>query len=168
MSQRDDLIRAYTTHYDMLLAFVERRVQSRELAADIVQDIYLRIATHDSAVPVENPLAFFYRVAGNLIIDRLREQAVRARHDDPDSMAEDVADNAPGSEAQIAGQQRLQLLSQAISELPARCREVFILRKIEHLEFDDIARRMGISRNMVEKHLRKALLHCQTRLQEHE
>lgn len=45
----------------------------------------------------------------------------------------------------------------AINNLPPRCREVFVLRRFHDLSPDDIAKRLGISRNMVEKHLRSAL-----------
>lgn len=166
MSYRDELIRAYTQHYEALRALVERRVQSPELAADIVQDCYLRIAEHDPAVAIDNPLAWLHRIVGNLVIDRLRQNAMRARYTDPEALDENLPDRSPGSEAIVSGQQRLQLLARAVGELPPRCREVFVLRKIEQLGFDDIAARMGISRNMVEKHLRKALQHCQMRLEQ--
>lgn len=168
MSHRDELIQAFIAHYDALRARVERRVRSPELAADIVQDCYLRIVEHDPAVPIENPLAFLHRVIGNLTIDRLREREVRARRDGTEEMQQEMPDDAPCNETVLLARQRLSLLMQAVDELPPRCREVFILRKLRHLEYDDIASRMGISRNMVEKHLRKALLHCQARLAEYD
>lgn len=160
----DQLIREFQSHYDVLRLFVRRRVRSIELAADILQDCYLRIAGHDRSVRVDNPLSFFYRVAGNLIIDRIRERDARERHADPTGLTEELPDHTPPPEQVLAARQRLQLLIRAIDELPPRCREVFLLRKVELLEFDEIAARLGISRNMVEKHLRKALLHFQSRL----
>jgi RNA polymerase sigma factor (sigma-70 family) len=61
--------------------------------------------------------------------------------------------------------ERLALLAAAMDELPPRCREVFVLRQVEQLDQAEIARRLCISRNMVEKHLRKALLHCRARVE---
>jgi len=59
---------------------------------------------------------------------------------------------------QIAvARQRLDKLVEAVNTLPPRCRAVFILRKFENLSQAEIAERLGISRNMVEKHLRHAL-----------
>ncbi len=163
MSYRDELIKTFTLHYEALRARVEHRVRSPELAADIVQDCYLRIASHDPAVRIENPLAFLHRVIANLIIDRLREQSLRAPPADAPP-TEEIVDQQPDNETILDGRQRLALLMRAVNELPPKCKMVFILRKFQHLEYDAIARRMGISRNMVEKHLRKALLHCQARL----
>lgn len=164
----DELIREFQSHYDTLRAFVRRRVHSVELAADILQDCYLRIAGRDRTVRIDNPLSFFYRIAGNLIIDRIRERDVRERHADPAGLSEQLPDQAPLPDVAFAARQRLELLIRAVDELPPRCREVFLLRKVELLEFDEIAKRLRISRNMVEKHLRKALLHFQSRLAEHD
>jgi RNA polymerase sigma-70 factor (ECF subfamily) len=159
------LLRVLLNHYEPLRRFVERRMRSPETAADIVQDTFVKVAMLDERTVIQNPLAFLYRVAGNLSLDSLREREVRERHIDSGDLP-DIADGAPGSEAHIAGHQRLRILADAVAELPPRCGEVFRLRKLEHLAPQDIADRLGISRNMVEKHLRKALAHCQARLDE--
>lgn len=160
------LLRALQHHYEPLRRFVERRMRSPETAADIVQETYLKVAMLDERTVVRNPLAFLYRVAGNLSLDWLREREVRERHVVSGELPEHVADGAPDGEARIAAQQRLGILATAVAELPPRCAEVFRLRKLEHLAPQEIAERLGISRNMVEKHLRKALAHCQARLDE--
>ncbi|UPG95434.1 RNA polymerase sigma factor [Luteibacter aegosomatissinici] len=159
------LLRVLQNHYEPLRRFVERRMRSPETAADIVQETYVKVAMLDEATVVRNPLAFLYRIAGNLSLDWLREREVRERHFESGELPE-VADGAPDSEAHIAGHQRLQILADAVAELPPRCSEVFRLRKLEHMEPQQIADQLGISRNMVEKHLRKALTHCQARLDE--
>jgi RNA polymerase sigma-70 factor (ECF subfamily) len=56
---------------------------------------------------------------------------------------------------------RRERLAQALEELPARCREVLLLRKVDHLRVEQICLRLGVSRDTVERYLRKALLHCQ-------
>ena len=69
-------------------------------------------------------------------------------------------------ERQLVAKQRLAILAKAVGELPPRCRDCFILRRFDDLDPDEIAIRMGISRNMVEKHLRQALIYCTARLRE--
>jgi RNA polymerase sigma factor (sigma-70 family) len=56
---------------------------------------------------------------------------------------------------------RREQLARALEELPARCREVLLLRKVYHLRVEQICLHLGVSRDWVERHLRKALLHCQ-------
>jgi RNA polymerase sigma-70 factor (ECF subfamily) len=54
----------------------------------------------------------------------------------------------------------LSKLEQAIETLPERQREVFLLNRVEGLDPAAVAARLGISRNMVDKHLRQALVRC--------
>lgn len=164
--QRSPLVDAFQTHYHALLTAAARVLRSRDCAADVVQDAYLKVAAMDDVASVANPLAFLHRMTRNLSIDVLREREVRDRHMETGQLPEHVADATPGGERRAIGQQRLALLASVVDELPPRCREVFFLRKVELLHPEDIAKRLGISRNMVEKHLRKALVHCQARLEE--
>lgn len=156
------LASAFITHYHSLLAFARRRVASAESAADIVHDAFVRIATLDAPERVQQPQAFFVRMVENLVIDRFREQRVAdkvivaeyAMNDQPVDYPSDSA--RPDLLAQAA--QTAHRIDTMVAALPPRCREVFLLRKIDGLSHDDIAARLNISRNMVEKHLRRALL----------
>lgn len=156
---------AIEMHYQELTAFVRRKVRCPTLAADIVQETYVRLASGRMSMAVKNPRALLYRIAGNLAIDHLRLQQTRAKYVTSEPLPEDAPDAQPSAEAALDAKRRLALLIEAVDELPPRCREVFILRKFEDLDHAEIARSLGISRNMVEKHLRKALLHCAMRLE---
>ena len=48
-------------------------------------------------------------------------------------------------------------LEAALDDLPARCRETFVLRKIDELSQREVAKKMGISEATVEKHMVKAM-----------
>jgi RNA polymerase sigma-70 factor (ECF subfamily) len=158
----NSLASAFIAHYHSLLAFARRRVASAESAADIVHDVFVRIATLDAPERVQQPQAFFVRMVENLVIDRFREQRVAdkvivaesAMNDEPVDYPSDAA--RPDLLAQAA--QTAHRIDTMVAALPPRCREVFLLRKIDGLSHDDIAARLNISRNMVEKHLRRALL----------
>ena len=160
----EPLLAALQLHYDELHAFVRRKVRCPALAADIVQETYVRLASRGLSEAVRNPRALLYRVAGNLAIDQLRLQETRAKYVTVMPLLENLPDARPSAEAEIDAKQRLALLMEAVEELPPRCRQVFVLRKFEDFDQAEIAETLGISRNMVEKHLRKALLHCAKRL----
>ncbi|MNY73430.1 RNA polymerase sigma factor [compost metagenome] len=51
-------------------------------------------------------------------------------------------------------------------EMSLQRRRVFLANRIGNLSSDEIALRTGISRNMVDRHLRKAYLHCLDRLED--
>ena len=160
----EPLLAALQLHYDELHAFVRRKVRCPALAADIMQETYVRLASRGVPEVVRNPRALLYRVAGNLAIDQLRMQETRAKYVTTMPLSDSVADARPSAETEIDAKERLALLMEAVEELPPRCRQVFVLRKFEDFDQAEIAATLGISRNMVEKHLRKALLHCAIKL----
>lgn len=55
-----------------------------------------------------------------------------------------------------------------MGELPSNCREAFLLRKLDGMAHHEIASRMGISKDMVEKHIVNAMKHCRIRVKEME
>src|SRR5262245_20319082 len=160
------LVSAIEQSYDELLGFVSARVGCRATAADIVQETYLRVAAVETPDAVANPRAFVYAVAGNLAVDHLRQKQARRKYVVDEAVPERAQASAPSPEAEFEGEERLACLMQAVEDLPPRCREVFVLRRFENLSQAEIAERLGISRNMVEKHMRRALLHCMQRLGE--
>lgn len=156
------LIDAY---YGELRSYASRKLRNPVAAEDVVQEAWLRFASSGND-KIANPRAYLYRLVGNLVIDQQRREQIRAGAAVQPSNHLDVVDETADTERQLMARQRLALLTKAMSELPPRCRDCFILRRFDDLDPDEIAQRMGISRNMVEKHLRHALIHCTRRLRE--
>ena len=150
------LVQAYD---EELRRVMTRRCGCIDTAADIVQETYQRMLSGNLWQQAENPRALLHRIAANLAVDYERRAAVRNRHVTSENIATDwVAEiDSRQPDAVLANQQRLQQLSVAIEALPPKCRTVFMLRKFDGLSHAEIAERLAISRNMVEKHLRHAL-----------
>lgn len=111
-------------------------------AWDAVQDLYLKLWTaRDSLDDVSNPLAYSIRILRNQCLDRLRRARVR-RSEDLDALEQ--ADTGP-ADGGLSGKEDLARVRKYIGQLPDRQREVLTLRVLEELEYDEIARRMGIS-----------------------
>ncbi|MDR5770019.1 sigma-70 family RNA polymerase sigma factor [Caballeronia sp. LZ028] len=159
------LVHAFSMHYRALLAFARRRVRSAEMASDLVHDVFVKVAQLQTSETVRQPQAFFARMIDNLLIDRVRHARTAGRHvvgalsghNDDDRVDEHIVDSV-GPCQLLEASQTAAALDHAISALPARCRETFLLRKVEGLSHEAIAERLGISKNMVEKHLRRALV----------
>lgn len=116
---------------------------------------------------VEQPRAFLFQIARNLLRDHWRRQQScgqdldrPAANDEPAALEGEAA--GPGE--RFEQQQRLSHLAAALAELPPRRREAFVLHKFDGLSQVEVAERMGISLSMVEKHIASALLHCKRRL----
>jgi RNA polymerase sigma factor (sigma-70 family) len=154
---------AVEAHYDELKAFVLHKVGCPTMAADIVQDVWLRAAAQ-SVEPVRNPRAYLYRVAGNLAVDRLRAETAHARHVRGGGLPESVPSLSPPADRIVQARQEFDILRAAVRELPARCRAVFLLYRGHGLTMRQVAARLGISEKTVEKHIAKAMVHCRNRL----
>ena len=112
---------------------------------------------------IQNLRGLLYEVARNLLIDRYRQSQVR-RHVCDEALAEVPAPTSDQPEVRYAGQQRVRLLEQAIAALPLRCRQAFVLHKLEGLSQAEVALRMGVSVNMVERHIMLAIAACRKAL----
>jgi RNA polymerase sigma factor (sigma-70 family) len=151
-----------------LLRLARRILGDAGLAEDITQTLWLRIQRIADPAAIKDKRAYLYRLALNLTSDQIRSRKRGQTLFDDHAADTGMVDTAPTTEAQIIHRQRLGLLSAAIDELPPRCREVFVLRRIEGLSPAQVADRLGITPNAVAKHVRHAITHCQTRLAEQE
>lgn len=135
-----------------------------------MQDIYLKLCVLDPETPVQNDVAFLYRLGVNLMLDRLRQQRRGAARDGDWRAArtaviegEEVADEPPADDV-VAGRQRLALMLAALDELPPQQRQAFRLHKLEALSQAETAQILGVSRSSVEKYIAAALKHLVERL----
>lgn len=160
-----------THYYRELLNFLSRAVNDRHAAADLVQESYARVlALQQSGEQVIEPRALLYRTARNLVIDRHRRSAVRGQASegnpmDGDDAAGDIlatlaAPAASEPETAAMSAQAVDAMLAVIGKLPLRCREAFILHKFDDLSQAEVARRMGISVTMVERHIKLAMQAC--------
>jgi RNA polymerase sigma factor (sigma-70 family) len=100
---------------------------------------------------------YFFEVAKSVILQSFRKSRVVAFSALAEFDALLVPDDAPSPESIAAGRQELARLSELIDQLPPKCREAFVLRKVRGLSQRDVARAMAVSENTVEKHIGKAL-----------
>jgi RNA polymerase sigma factor (sigma-70 family) len=150
---RGGLIAAYLSGYDRLRAMLTRRTGCSSTAEDLTQTTFVRLS--DAAVSdVANPDHYVRRIGTNLALDR-RRMALRVGP--LEEVPEDLASEAPSPERALLAQERLRLILEIANRMPQPRRDVFILRKIEGVEPDEVAKRLGISINMVQKHVRRAL-----------
>jgi len=142
-----------------LLGYLIRRV-GREDAADLLQETFVRVLRHGQLDAVANPPALLHQIAVNLARDFVRRRKTATAHFEFGDLPEDVPSSEAPADERLAHQQRLRSLRAAADTLPPRCREVFVMAAFEDVPLDEIAKRLDISRNMVEKHMRFALHRC--------
>ena len=154
---RTTLLPAFLTHRDALLRFLTRRLGNSALAEDLAQETWLRAARADGTVAVANPAGYLFRIAANLARDHRRHADHRVEVQAEESVVAAVADPGPSPEAAARHREELARLARAVDGLSPRCREVFILAKVEGLTYGAIAARLGIARTTVITHMVTAL-----------
>jgi RNA polymerase sigma factor (sigma-70 family) len=135
---------------------------------DLLQDLFVKVRDI-VADDIQNPAAYLYRLASNLMLDRLRaarrglaRDAEWRRTHHASVGALDVADE-PDAETGVIARQ-LEKLKAALETLAPLTQKAFQLHKFEGLSHSETATRMGISRSAVEKHISLALKHLLIRV----
>lgn len=138
-------------------------VHSRDTAADLVQETYLKLLSLAETQVVEQPRALLHRIATNLAIDHLRKDKSRLYENDGTEAALNVPSSSPSQERQLDSKQRFRQFLQSTETLPPRTREAFLLYRVYGYTYREIADRMGVSESAVEKLLMRALdLYCRS------
>jgi len=143
------------------------------VALDIVQDAMLKLADKYANKPAEELPMLFQRILQNTIRDHYRRQKVRstwftlfsslvpqdeqADHDPLDTLQEHAGDShTPTPDASLEQSQVIALIEEALTNLPARQRQAFLLRYWEDMDTAATAAVMGCSESSVKQHCFRA------------
>ena len=134
-----------------LMRFLRRNWRAESDIVDLRQEVYARVCEAASAAAPINPKAFVFTTARNLLIDRTRHARVV-----PLEVATDLEGWALGvdevtPDRHLTAREEVRRLQAGLAVLPTRCREVVVLRKIEGLSQREVAARMGIREDTVER-----------------
>jgi RNA polymerase sigma-70 factor (ECF subfamily) len=146
--------RLFYSYHHSLGIFIYQLTASRELAEEIVQDVFLKIwLRRADLAAVKDFSAWLFIVSRNHALNTLRKQ-VRERqlHKQWEKTALVPAD--PGAETP---EPTYQLLYQAIHRLPEQQKKVFVLSRFHSLKHREIARELNLSKETVKSYLRIAL-----------
>jgi RNA polymerase sigma factor (sigma-70 family) len=175
IEQDQRISEAIETEQTRLRNFIRRRVPVREDAEDILQEVFYElIETYRLMKPVEQVGAWLFRVARNRIIDLFRKRktkslnepvAIREEGDDELSLEDLLPSEEAGPEEAYARGVLLEALDDALEELPAEQRDVFIAHEFEGKSFKELAEETGIGMNTLLARKRYAVLHLRRRLQ---
>ncbi|MDR1680934.1 MAG: sigma-70 family RNA polymerase sigma factor [Prevotellaceae bacterium] len=176
---RDNLEKLIADYRPQLKSFIRKRVESREVAEDILQDVFYQLTktVQVNLNPIEHVSAWLYRVARNMIINhgtkkREVEMPYHRADDGDEEMLSDFSeilfspDAAPSPETDYLRSLVWEELENALSELPPEQREIYELTELDGLPVKDISLTTGISVNTLLSRKHYAVLHLRRRLRE--
>lgn len=136
-----------------LVRFLRRGWRNENDIKDLRQEVYARV--YAAAVKeIPRPAKpFVFTVARNLLINTARRAHIVSIDAvaDPDALG--IAIEEPGPDRTVMARQELHQLQSALQRLPARWRDVVVMRKVEGLSRREIAQRLGIAEPTVSQHL---------------
>lgn len=158
-------IKDWLVHYRELIGVWRRGGRGREDGEDAMHDTVLGML-ENGARAIYDPRAYMARGTSNRLVSWHRH--VHALEiTSLDLVAEAEHPRAAGAEHGVGFQQLADALSAALEELPVKCRQVYIMCRLEGWSHTEIAQEMGLSRSMVEKYMTRSLRHINDRLQHH-
>lgn len=176
MTEQDQQIsEAISRDESRLRNFIRRRVPDRSDAEDILQDVFYELVeAYRMMKPIEQVTAWMFLVARNRIIDLFRRKKREALRTQPDSFDEEgeprlLEDLLPspdaGPDSVSARNFLLEELEDALDELPAEQRDVFIAHELMGYSFKELADEYGVSVNTLLSRKHYAVKHLRERLQ---
>lgn len=166
LRREEELNRFFAEIERRALRIAEISVRNRDDALDLVQDAMIKLVRRYADKDRAEWTPLFYRILQNSVRDFQRRQSVRNRvmvwfgrgdesDYDPIAAAPDPIGRAP--EEELANSEAMSELERAVSELPRRQREAFVLRTFEGLDVKDTAAAMGVSTGSVKTHYSRAV-----------
>ena len=175
VEQDQRISEAVSRDQSRLRGFIRRRVADPGDAEDILQDVFYELLeAYRMMKPVEQVTAWLFRVARNRITDLFRRRSREALRNEPARVAEDgeelsLEELLPspdgGPAAAYARSVLLEELDDALDELPAEQREVFVAHELMGYSFKELATQTGLNVNTLLSRKRYAVLHLRQRLQ---
>lgn len=147
-------------HEGKLRAYLQHRFPTIGDVDDIVQETYARLFRERQAGKNFEARSYLFPVARNVAFDIFRRNRTIAMGGLGEMAGLGVLEDRPDAAETASQGQELELLHEAIRLLPDRCREVFVLRRLQGLSHREIATRLGISENTVDAQLCNAIFRC--------
>lgn len=162
--KKPDFSRVYSIYFPRLVRFAREFVLSTEDAENIIQDIFIYLWEHQDLLEnLSNLNAFLFVLVKNRCIDFIRQKRLVGQKREEFEFVMDKELQLKMYALQQFDENALSveaveiILNEAIDRLPEKCREIFILSRMEGLKYKEIAERLHVSTKTVENQIITAL-----------
>jgi RNA polymerase sigma factor (sigma-70 family) len=153
--------------YDELKRRLTLHFGNADIAADALQDTWLRLDDSKAdGEPVKHPLSYLLRMATNVALDRMRSEKRFLSGSEVDQVLLELTDPMPTPEQTLLGFEQIHYLAGLIGDLPARQRNILMMVRIDHMQRQEVAERLGISLSLVDRELKRAHDHLTEKMKE--
>ncbi|HEY6642378.1 RNA polymerase sigma factor [Povalibacter sp.] len=162
----------YSKHKGGLYRYLQRLCHNPDVANDLFQEVWSKvIATRERYEPRAQFNTFLFRIAHNCAVDYFRRAGRQqtGRMEDVGELEESLPDTPVSQpDTQVSEMQVRASFRQALEDLPAEQREVFLLYEETGLSLEDIGRTTGVAMETAKSRLRYAFRKLRTALRHHQ
>ena len=142
--------------------FAKKVVKDDGISQDIVQEVFVKVWENRAQIESLNLEALLFKMVRNRCIDHIKHVKVLNNRMNKIHVLSKYEElyriDFIGNEPYVLIEEELRTkIEKTIHSLPDRCREVFILSRIDGLKNKEIAERLNINIKNVERHLSRAL-----------
>ncbi len=158
---------AFLKNRDGLIRYLSFLLRNKQDAEDVSQEVFICAYRASQKRKIEKPKPFLYQIARNTALTELKKKSASIIR--LVGVIGDEHEQGQGNEVEqeITEEEKMEMLTEAVSTLPPQCRRVFILKKINGYSQKEISELLGISTSTVEKHLASALKKCISHASKH-
>lgn len=148
----------YSSHHGWLYSWLWRKLGSREDAAELAQDTFVRLLSAKPSDELAEPRAYLTTVAHGLVVNHWRKLALeRAYLSALEARPEMLA---PSPEERALVIETLCQIDAMLERLAPKARQAFLLAQLDGLTYAQIAEQLGVSDRMIKKYMAQAMLQC--------
>ncbi|MBJ9978155.1 sigma-70 family RNA polymerase sigma factor [Pseudomonas sp. S75] len=149
----------YQGHRSWLEQWLSRRLGSRQDAADLSQDAFMKVLAGSQRIAdLKEPRAYLLTIGKRLLVNLRKRDSLEKAY--LDALAQLPPACAPSPEHRWQVLQTLHELDELLDGLPDRARRAFLLSQLEGLGYRDIAERLGVTERSVKRYMALAYEHC--------
>ena len=146
----------FTSYYEQLFNYILSIVKSKQVAEELVMDVFLKIWLGKEIIPrIEKFNAFIFRVAHNKSIDFLRSVARDPKFQDLLWEQIQLSNNTPADSIMMVREYEAKL-REAVSLLSPQKKKIYQMSRDENMTHDDIAVQLNLSRHTINNHIVEA------------
>lgn len=152
--------------YEPLCQYAYSILHNRDEAEDMVQKTFCILWDKREKLEIHTSTkSYLYRMVHNTCLNRLKQTQIQSEHHEQIAYCSvSIGNNVENTMAHKELQHQVEL---AVAALPERCRQVFLLSRMQHLSYMEVAQEMKISHNTVETQMVKALKTLRLKLKDY-
>ena len=146
----------FDQYYRRLVVFANKYLEDLESARDIVQEFYLHLYESRHSISIQTSLkSYLYSAVRNRCINHVKHEQVMEKHRNMSRSAANASDPDP---EEIMDAVELEVrIYEIVSSLPEKCRQIYIMSRVEGKQNREIADELNLSIRTVETQISKAL-----------